>query len=208
MWRWSCHQENPLDSIFPDRRWLAPGSRCMGYSGCTSKIISYWSFYLLCCQDSNRIQQCFSSEHKATLWHALPLIEDLQDHWEKNVMAKQAMNASLCTVLLSKMDSTSSRNTTASLMRSLLMFSLCICPWNSLISFTKQFKLFVLQSFTCILSLNTLNWHGVENQNKQLSEQRGFWTWETGKMRRCRFSSKRYVWSYLTLYNHTITRNL
>ena len=93
---------------------------------------------------------------------------------KKNVMAKQAMNASLCTVLLSKMDSTSSRNTTASLMRSLLMFLLCICPRNSLISFTKQFKLFVLQSFTCILSLNTLNWHGVENQNKQLSEQRGF----------------------------------
>ena len=29
------------------------------------------------------MQQCFSSENQATLWHALPLIEELQTKWEK-----------------------------------------------------------------------------------------------------------------------------
>ncbi|KAF8335507.1 hypothetical protein F5887DRAFT_890288, partial [Amanita rubescens] len=33
--------------------------------------------------DANRVQQAFSSESKATLWQALPLIEDLQTRWEK-----------------------------------------------------------------------------------------------------------------------------
>ncbi|KAH9012617.1 hypothetical protein EDB83DRAFT_2233682, partial [Lactarius deliciosus] len=33
--------------------------------------------------DSNQIQQCFSSENQATLWRALPLIEELQTKWEK-----------------------------------------------------------------------------------------------------------------------------
>ncbi|KAF8336706.1 hypothetical protein F5887DRAFT_891208, partial [Amanita rubescens] len=38
--------------------------------------------------DSNKIQQCFSSERKAMLWQALPLIEDLQDRWEKKCDGK------------------------------------------------------------------------------------------------------------------------
>lgn len=29
------------------------------------------------------MQQCFSSENQATLWRALPLIEELQTKWEK-----------------------------------------------------------------------------------------------------------------------------
>jgi hypothetical protein len=33
-------------------------------------------------EDSNHIQQYFSSEHKPTLWHALPAIEELQTAWE------------------------------------------------------------------------------------------------------------------------------
>jgi len=34
------------------------------------------------CQDSNRIQQIFSSEKEPTLWHALPALEELQTAWE------------------------------------------------------------------------------------------------------------------------------
>jgi hypothetical protein len=33
-------------------------------------------------EDSNHIQQYFSSEHKPTLWRALPAIEELQTAWE------------------------------------------------------------------------------------------------------------------------------
>ena len=33
-------------------------------------------------QDSNRIQQSFSSEKQPTLWRALPAIEELQTAWE------------------------------------------------------------------------------------------------------------------------------
>ncbi|KAF8190133.1 hypothetical protein BJ912DRAFT_850300, partial [Pholiota molesta] len=33
--------------------------------------------------DSNRIQQCFSSEKQPTLWRALPALEELQSAWEK-----------------------------------------------------------------------------------------------------------------------------
>ena len=34
-------------------------------------------------QDSNRIQQYFSSEKEPTLWRALPALEELQTAWEK-----------------------------------------------------------------------------------------------------------------------------
>jgi len=34
-------------------------------------------------QDSNRIQQYFSSEKQPTLWRALPALEELQTAWEK-----------------------------------------------------------------------------------------------------------------------------
>ena len=34
-------------------------------------------------QDSNRIQQYFSSETQPTLWRALPALEELQTAWEK-----------------------------------------------------------------------------------------------------------------------------
>ena len=34
-------------------------------------------------QDSNRIQQYFSSEKEPTLWRALPALEELQSAWEK-----------------------------------------------------------------------------------------------------------------------------
>lgn len=34
-------------------------------------------------QDSNRIQQYFSSEKQPTLWRALPALEELQTRWEK-----------------------------------------------------------------------------------------------------------------------------
>ena len=38
---------------------------------------------LMFCQDSNRIQQYFSSEKRPTLWRALPALEELQSAWEK-----------------------------------------------------------------------------------------------------------------------------
>lgn len=34
-------------------------------------------------QDSNRVQQYFSSENVPTLWRALPAIEELQTAWEE-----------------------------------------------------------------------------------------------------------------------------
>ena len=34
-------------------------------------------------QNSNRIQQYFSSEKEPTLWRALPALEELQTAWEK-----------------------------------------------------------------------------------------------------------------------------
>jgi hypothetical protein len=34
-------------------------------------------------QDSNRIQQYFSSEKEPTLWRALPALKELQTAWEK-----------------------------------------------------------------------------------------------------------------------------
>ncbi|KAH9007508.1 hypothetical protein EDB83DRAFT_2323718 [Lactarius deliciosus] len=33
--------------------------------------------------NSNQVQQCFSLENQATLWHTLPLIKELQTRWEK-----------------------------------------------------------------------------------------------------------------------------
>jgi hypothetical protein len=39
--------------------------------------------YSLIYQDSNRIQQYFSSEKQPTLWRALPALEELQTAWEK-----------------------------------------------------------------------------------------------------------------------------
>ncbi|KAF8259362.1 hypothetical protein EI94DRAFT_1813447 [Lactarius quietus] len=37
------------------------------------------------CQDSNCIQQYFSSEKQPTLWHALPALEELQSAWRGNM---------------------------------------------------------------------------------------------------------------------------
>ena len=48
-------------------------------------------------QDSNRIQQTFSSEKEPTLWRALPALEELQTAWEtkrdnpKYVLYKNAL---------------------------------------------------------------------------------------------------------------------
>lgn len=33
-------------------------------------------------QDANNIQQLFSDEHRATLWQAIPALEELQTAWE------------------------------------------------------------------------------------------------------------------------------
>jgi hypothetical protein len=52
-------------------------------------------------EDSNWIQQYFSSEHKPTLWRALPAIEDLQTAWEvkhdnpQYIIYKNAINDGL-----------------------------------------------------------------------------------------------------------------
>lgn len=53
----------------------------------------YWEYATFSCfaymlnwltyQDSNRIQQYFSSEKQPTLWRALPALEELQSMWEK-----------------------------------------------------------------------------------------------------------------------------
>jgi hypothetical protein len=59
----------------------------------------YLFIYFL--QDSNRIQQCFSSEKEPTLWRALPALEDLQTAWEtkhandKYLLYKAALSAGL-----------------------------------------------------------------------------------------------------------------
>ena len=44
-------------------------------------LFGYWE--LIKTQDSNLIQQYFSSETQPTLWHALPTLEELQSSWEK-----------------------------------------------------------------------------------------------------------------------------
>lgn len=52
-------------------------------------------------QDSNRIQQHFSSEKEPTLWRALPALEELQTTWEnrrdniKYILYKGALSAGL-----------------------------------------------------------------------------------------------------------------
>jgi hypothetical protein len=52
-------------------------------------------------QDSNDIQQLFSSEEHPTLWRALPALEELQTAWEKKrksaryVLFRDAIDAGL-----------------------------------------------------------------------------------------------------------------
>jgi hypothetical protein len=59
------------------------------------------TYLLAAYQDSNRIQQYFSSEKQATLWRALPALEELQMAWEtkrdsvKYSLYKDALNDGL-----------------------------------------------------------------------------------------------------------------
>jgi hypothetical protein len=52
-----------------------------------SSFLLYWRIGLMISdlnlQDSNQIQQYFSSEKEPTLWRALPALEELQTTWEK-----------------------------------------------------------------------------------------------------------------------------
>ena len=64
--------------------WLDSSCWCTGYPcGKKSFNVSFiFELNLIFLQDSNRIQQYFSSEKEPTLWRALPALEELQTAWE------------------------------------------------------------------------------------------------------------------------------
>lgn len=81
-----CKEGEPMCKIpwtafsFTSDDWqrVADAQDILAVSFCSYNVILFLTVF----QDSNAIQQNFSTEHQATLWCALPLMDQLKHQWE------------------------------------------------------------------------------------------------------------------------------